>query len=342
LAFRILCRRYGTQLAYTPMYEANKFVEDSNYRAQFQTHANDRPLAVQFCANDPDTLLKAAKLVESQCDMIDINLGCPQRRAHAGHYGAFLLDEQDHGLVFAMVKTLTQHLAIPVACKIRLLPTPEATLKFCVGLQTAGCALIAVHARYRGSPTQPRDGAAHLDQLPLVKHALSIPVLANGNTRTFEDVLENLKQTECDGIMAGEGLLDNPALFASSIGQAAPEGPELCLEYLRICREFGSPTVEWVRGNVLRMCRKLFLRFQMQDDLEHATDLKQVEQVVVTIIKYRDDPASFLADPAKSQARQAAASALKQAKKQARQEEFRQKKIARRAAERAAKQNLSQ
>ena len=30
---------------------------------------------VQFCANDPDTLLDAARRVEPYCDYVDINLG---------------------------------------------------------------------------------------------------------------------------------------------------------------------------------------------------------------------------------------------------------------------------
>jgi hypothetical protein len=71
LAFRLLCRRYGASLAYTPMMSAQQFVESAEYREeQFQTIAQDRPLVAHFSANSPETLLQAAKLVEHQCDAI--------------------------------------------------------------------------------------------------------------------------------------------------------------------------------------------------------------------------------------------------------------------------------
>ena len=41
-----------------------------------------------------------------------------------------------------------------------------------------------------------------------------MPVIANGGITTREEALFLAEQTGVDGIMAANGLLDNPALFA--------------------------------------------------------------------------------------------------------------------------------
>lgn len=65
LPFRMLCRAHGAQAAYTPMLHARLFLEQAGYRAEhFTTCQGDRPLFVQFCANDPDTFVAAAKIVQ--------------------------------------------------------------------------------------------------------------------------------------------------------------------------------------------------------------------------------------------------------------------------------------
>ena len=113
LAFRMLCRKYGATCAYTPMMHARLFNETEKYRKeQFTTCAEDRPLLAQFCANDPQVLLSAARHVEAHCDAVDINLGCPQRIARRGNYGSFLMEDLE--TVRKMVYTLATELSIPV------------------------------------------------------------------------------------------------------------------------------------------------------------------------------------------------------------------------------------
>lgn len=61
---------------------------------------------MQFCANNPTTLLQAAELVQDHCDAVDINLGCPQRIARKGKYGAFLMEQME--LIESLVTALAQ------------------------------------------------------------------------------------------------------------------------------------------------------------------------------------------------------------------------------------------
>ncbi|KAG6605182.1 tRNA-dihydrouridine(16/17) synthase [NAD(P)(+)]-like protein, partial [Cucurbita argyrosperma subsp. sororia] len=251
LPFRLLCRKYGAEAAYTPMLHSRIFTENDKYRnVEFTTCQEDRPLFVQFCANDPDVLLEAARRVEPYCDYVDLNLGCPQRIAKRGNYGAFLMDNLP--LVKAIVEKLASNLEVPVSCKIRIFPNLQDTINYARMLEDAGCSLLAVHGRTRDE----KDGKkfrANWSAITAVKNAVRIPVLANGNIRHMEDVYDCLKETGVEGVLSAETLLENPALFAGFRTAEWVEGCEestrdgnldqadLLVDYLKLCEKYPVP-----------------------------------------------------------------------------------------------------
>lgn len=212
LPFRLLMKKYGAQLCYTPMIDSKSFANSAAYRrSSFSTCEADRPLIAQFAGDDPATVLKAAMLVQHQCDAIDLNFGCPQGIARRGHYGAFLLDEPD--LICDIVKVLHEGLSIPVTCKVRMVPDRAATVALCKRLEAAGCSLLTVHGRTRDQKGQ-LTGEVDWSIIKEVKEALSIPVIANGGIETAADVIRCLEATGADGVMSSEAILACPDVYA--------------------------------------------------------------------------------------------------------------------------------
>ncbi len=119
-AFRLLVRRHGCDLCYTPMLHADLVVRDAAYRRDHvpdDACAEDRPLIAQLGGGDPATLAAAAREIAARggCDAIDVNLGCPQACARRGGYGAFL---DDDGAARA-VRAVAEASPLPATAKIR-------------------------------------------------------------------------------------------------------------------------------------------------------------------------------------------------------------------------------
>ncbi|KAJ1988545.1 tRNA dihydrouridine synthase [Dimargaris cristalligena] len=276
LAWRILSRRYGAELCYTPMFHARLFCQPEHkayFAEQWQTNPADRPLIAQFCANDPAFLLRSALRIQDQCDAVDLNLGCPQGIAQKGHYGSFLMEEWD--LVARMVRTLHENITVPVTCKIRVFPDPERTVAYARMLEAAGCQLLTVHGRLREQRGH-KSGLADWDQIRRVKEAVQIPVLANGNILYFEDVERCLAATGVDGVMSAEANLYNPAVFS---GRYLP-AYQLAREYMDICKEVPTP-MPFIRAHLFKLFKpSLPLHTDLRAQMAKVQSFAEMDQVV--------------------------------------------------------------
>jgi tRNA-dihydrouridine synthase 1 len=228
-------------LAYTPMFHARIFSGENRYRkesfppaadaspqkdaqepveARDQLDGNaklDRPLFVQFCANDADILLQAARRVQPYCDAVDLNLGCPQGIAKKGNYGAFLQEDPD--LIYRLINTLHKGLDIPVTAKMRVLETREKTLNYAKMILSAGASIITVHGRRREQKGH-NTGLADWSMIRYLRQNLppETVIFANGNILQHGDIQRSLDATGADAVMSAEGNLHDPTIFAPPPG----------------------------------------------------------------------------------------------------------------------------
>lgn len=245
LAWRILSRKYGATLAYTPMFHAKLFATSEKYRKDMWCELDgdekiDRPLVVQFCANDPEYLLSAAKLVEGKCDAVDLNLGCPQGIAKKGHYGSFLMEEWD--LIHKLIRKLHDNLDVPVTAKIRVFPEREKTLEYAKMVLDAGAQFLTVHGRLREQKGQ-KTGLADWEIIKYLRENLPRDTVffANGNILYPEDISRCLNEIHCDAVMSAEGNLYNPGVFntefTENIDKIFPRVDKILREYFEIVKE---------------------------------------------------------------------------------------------------------
>ncbi|XP_060759844.1 tRNA-dihydrouridine(20a/20b) synthase [NAD(P)+]-like isoform X1 [Neoarius graeffei] len=235
LAFRSLVRKYDCDLCFTPMIVAADFIRSAKARdSELTMNNSDRPLIIQFAANDAQTLATAACLVAPFSDGVDLNCGCPQRWAMAEGYGACLINKPQ--IVKDMVRHVRNQVDNPnyaVSIKIRIHKDVRKTVDLCQKVEAAGVSWITVHGRTADERHQP----VHYDAIKIIKDSLHIPVIANGDIKNPRDVESVCELTGVDGVMSARGLLANPALFAGY-----EQTPFQCLwDWVKIALEQGTP-----------------------------------------------------------------------------------------------------
>jgi len=187
-------------------------------------------------------------------------------------------------VVKSLVEKLAENLQVPVSCKIRLFHNLEDTLKYARMLEEAGCMLLAVHGRTRDE----KDGKkfrADWKAIRAVKNAVRIPVLANGNIRHMDDVRDCLEETEVEGVLSAETLLENPALFAgfrTAEWVSESEGTnvdgkldqaDLLIEYLKLCEKYPVPW-RMIRSHVHKLLGDWFsLQPHIREELNKQSKL---------------------------------------------------------------------
>ena len=212
-AYRILTREMGCPLAFGEMVS----VRGIHYRNErtlkmLESDEKERPLAIQLFGNEPDVVAEGAKYLENlgTADIIDFNMGCPAPKIVQNHEGSALMKYPHKA--YEILSALRNAVKLPVTVKIRLGWDKEHinAVEVAKLAEEAGVDAIAVHGRTR---EDFYSGKANWEEIGKVRDAVKIPVIANGDVRTEEDLDKIRHVTGCEAVMIGRAAEGNPWIF---------------------------------------------------------------------------------------------------------------------------------
>lgn len=244
LSYRKLCKEQGCGLVVTEMVSAKAILyKNRNTQELLRIRDEERPAAVQLFGSDAGIMGEIAQVVsEGNCDLIDVNMGCPVPKIVNNGEGSALLKEPKkvEAILTAMVKRSKK----PVTVKIRKGFNDASVNAVEIAKIAEGCgvAAVAVHGRTR---EQFYSGKADWEIIRQVKEAVKIPVIGNGDVTGAKEAKAMLDLTGCDGVMIGRGAKGNPWIFSQ------------ILHYLETGEVLPGPSVLEIKEMILRHGRLL-------------------------------------------------------------------------------------
>jgi len=216
LPFRLLCREMGAGLVCMEMVSAKAiYYNNKNTEELLKVHPGELPASLQLFGSDPEILAAmAARIQDRPYSFIDLNMGCPVPKVVNNGEGSALM--KDPKLVEKILTAMVKAVDKPVTVKIRkgFDDNHVNAVEIAKIAEACGVSAVAVHGRTR---EQYYSGRADWEIIRMVKEAVKIPVIGNGDVDSPEKAKRLLDETGCDGVMIGRGAQGNPWIFRETV-----------------------------------------------------------------------------------------------------------------------------
>ncbi len=211
--YRRFCRRFQkVGLVYVPMLYTKRIEKNpkSIGKDLFKIE-EERPIGVQLIGSDPNALKRTIDYLDSYSfDILDLNAGCPSKRAIKAQEGGYLMKDLEK--LNVLINTAVKYSSRPISLKIRTgFDKPVEIRKLADIINKSGIDLLIIHARTVLSKFY--DGTLDLDTVKNLKQKLLIPVVGNGNIFNPITAKHFIDYTEVDALMIGRESMGNPEIF---------------------------------------------------------------------------------------------------------------------------------
>lgn len=214
IGFRKLCKRFGAAMVYTEFVAADAIIRSiPSTLSKMKVNDDERPVGIQIYGKNVDSMVEAAKIVETfHPDIIDLNFGCPVKKVAGKGAGAGLL--RDIPLMLEITRAVVKAVNTPVTAKTRLGWDKENLVITTLAeqLQDCGIQALTIHGRTR---SQMYTGDADWSLIGEVKRnpRIHIPIICNGDITTPERAKEAFDNYGVDAVMIGRATFGRPWFF---------------------------------------------------------------------------------------------------------------------------------
>ncbi len=216
-AFKFVVRQLGAGLICTEMVNDKAILHgNSKTLEMMEIDELEHPVSLQLFGSEIDTMVEAAKYMDkyTNCDIIDINMGCPAPKIVKNSAGSKILLEPDK--VYSILSKIVESVEKPVTVKMRIGWDEDNIniIENALNAEKAGVDAIIIHGR---TTKQYYSGTADWEIIKKVKEVVNIPVIGNGDIDSPIKAKELLDYSGVDGIMIGRAALGNPWIFKEII-----------------------------------------------------------------------------------------------------------------------------